>query len=104
MWTSFEPTSVLYITPVDHALIQELLLQEHKQKLFKSCGCCKMDTSYVDSKHILQPPKYLIIIVNKFSYINNKINFIFFVPVRTPSLTSPPPPPPADDFYPRDNF
>ena len=75
MWRSpsFEPTTDLYIIPVNNASMQELVLQEHKQKLLKTCSCCKRDICHVESKHILQPPKYLIIIVNRFSDMNNKI-------------------------------
>ena len=43
----------------------------HKQNLFKNCLACKKDTWHVESKHILQPPKFLITIVNRFNYINN---------------------------------
>ena len=53
--------------------MQELGLQEHKQKLCKTGSCCKKDTWHVVSKLILQPPKYLIVIVNRFDYINNTI-------------------------------
>ena len=70
---SFEPITVLYITPMDNASMQELVLQEHKQKLCKTCSCCKNYSWHVESKHILQHPKYLSIIVNRFNFINNKI-------------------------------
>ena len=40
-------------------------------KHYKSfCFRCK-NTWHVESNHILQPPKYLIIVVNRFRYINN---------------------------------
>ena len=58
---SFETISLLYVTPTDSTSMQELLLQEHKQKLFKTCYCCGRDTWHKESKQILQPPKYLII-------------------------------------------
>ena len=70
---SFEPTTILHVTPMDNASMQDLVLQEHKQKLYKTCSCCKKDTWHVEFKHILQPTKYLIIIVNRFSYTNNTI-------------------------------
>ena len=76
MWAEtslFEPTMVLYITPVNNASMQELVLQEHKQKLLNSCPCYKRDPWHFESRHMLQPPTYLIIVVNRFTYIDNKI-------------------------------
>ena len=66
MWTeipSFESSSVLYITPTCTSSMQELIKQGMKQKLEKSCFRCK-NTWHVESNHLLQPPKYLIIVVN----------------------------------------
>ena len=59
---AFETTSLLYVTPT-----------EHKQKLYKTCSCCGKDTWHMESKQILQPPKYLIIIENRITYSNNRI-------------------------------
>ena len=70
---TFETTSLLYATPTDSTSMQELLLREHKQKLYKTCSCCGRDTWHIESKQILQPSKYLIIIVNRITYSNNKI-------------------------------
>ena len=42
-----------------------------KQKLKKSCFQCKKNTRHIKSNYLLQPPKYLIIVVNRFRYINN---------------------------------
>ena len=42
--------------------MQELFMQQLKQKLNKACSCCKKDTWHVESEHILQTHKYLIII------------------------------------------
>ena len=69
---TFETTSLLFVTPTDSTSTQELLLQEHKQKIFKTCSCCGRDTWHIESKQILQPPKYLIMIVNRITYSNNK--------------------------------
>ena len=68
---SFESSSVLYITPTCISSMQELIKQGMKQKLEKSCFRCKKNTWYVESNCFLQPPKYLIIVVNRFRYINN---------------------------------
>ena len=70
---AFETTSLLYVTPTDSSSMQELLMQEHKQKLYKTCSCCGRDTWHIESKNFLQPPNYLIIIVNRITYSNNRI-------------------------------
>ena len=70
---AFETTSLLYVTPTDFSSMQELLMQEHKQKLYKACSCCGRDTWHIESKKKLQPPNYLIIIVNRITYSNNRI-------------------------------
>ena len=41
---AFETTSLLYVTPTDSSSMQELLMQEHKQKSYKTCSCCGRDT------------------------------------------------------------
>ena len=68
---SFESSRVLYITPTCTSSMQELIKQGMKQKLEKSCFRCKKNTWHVESNHLLQPPKYLVIVVNRFRYINN---------------------------------
>ena len=70
---AFETTSLLYVTPTDSTSMHELLLQEHKQKLYKTCSCCGRGTWHIESKQILQSPKYLITIVNRITYSNNRI-------------------------------
>ena len=70
---AFETTSLLYVTPIDCTSMQELLMQEQKQKMYKTCSCCGRDTWYIESKQLLQPPKYLIIIVNRITYWNSRI-------------------------------
>ena len=44
-----------------------------QQKLQKSCSRCNKNTRHIESSYILQPPKYLLLFVNRFSYINNNI-------------------------------
>ena len=39
----------------------------------KSCSWCNKITQHIESSYILQPPKYLLLFVNRFRYINNKI-------------------------------
>ena len=73
MWTetpSFESSSgFIYYTYLYlfHAGIDKAGME---QKLEKSYFRCK-NTWHVESNYILQPPKYLIIVVNRFKYINN---------------------------------
>ena len=39
----------------------------------KSCSWCNKNTWPVESSYILQPPKYLLLFVNRFRYINNNV-------------------------------
>ena len=71
-WSSWVPFEILHKICYCTSM-QELLMQEHKQKLYKTCSCCGRDTWHIESKQILQPPKYLIIIVNRITYSNNRI-------------------------------
>ena len=61
---AFESSSVLYITPTCTSSMQELIKQGMKQKLEKSCFRYKENTWHVESIYLLQPAKYLIIVVN----------------------------------------
>ena len=53
--------------------MQNLNLQGLQQKLQKSCSRCNKNTWQVKSSYILQPPKYLLLFVNRFRYINNNV-------------------------------
>ena len=68
---SFESSSVLYISPTNTSSMQNLILEGLQQKLQKSCSRCNKNTRHVESSYILQPPKYLFLLVNRFRYINN---------------------------------
>ena len=69
---------VCYMSPqlIDSTSMQVLLMQEHKQKLYKTCSCCGRDTWHIESNQILSPPQYLIIIVNRITYSNDRITKI----------------------------
>ena len=69
---SIESSGVLYISPTHTSSMQELIMQGLQQKLEKSCFRCNKNTWHVESNHILQPPNYLIIVVNRFRYIINQ--------------------------------
>ena len=43
------------------------------QKLQKSCSRCIKNTRHIESSYLLQPPKYSLLFVNRFRYINNNI-------------------------------
>ena len=73
MSPSFEFNSVLYISPTDTSSMQDLILQGLQHKLQKSCSRCNKNTWHVDSSYISQPPKYLLLFVNRFRYINNNV-------------------------------
>ena len=68
---SFESSNVLYIAPTDTFSMQNLILQGLQQKLQKSCSRCNKNTRHVESSYVLKPPKYLLLSVNRFRYINN---------------------------------
>ena len=53
--------------------MQNLILEGLKQKLQKACSRCNKKTWHVLSSYILQPPKYLLLFVNRFRYINNNV-------------------------------
>ena len=68
---SFESSSVLYITTTYTSTAQELIMEGMQQKLWKSCFRCNKNTCHVEYNYILQPLKFLIIVDNRFRYINN---------------------------------
>ena len=63
---SSESSSELYILPTDTSSMQKLILEGLQQKLQKSCSRCNKNTRHVESGYILQPPKYLLLFVNRF--------------------------------------
>ena len=67
----FQSNSVLYITIIDNASIQEPVMQGLGERLKKSFQC-KSNTRSACCKHNLLPAKYLIIDVNRFSCVNNQ--------------------------------
>ena len=66
-------SSVLYISPTDTPSMQNLILEGLQQKLQKSCSRCNNNTWHIESSYILQPPKYLLLFVNRFRYLSNNI-------------------------------
>ena len=70
---SFESSSVLYITPTYTSSVQDSILQGVQQKLEKASSRYNENTWHVESSYILQTPKYLLLIVNRFRYTNNNV-------------------------------
>ena len=70
---SFESSSVLYVSPTNTSSMQNLILEGLQQKWQKSCSRCNKNTRHVESSYILQPPKYMLLFVNRFKYINNNV-------------------------------
>ena len=70
---SFEFSSVLYILPTDTSSMQNLILQGLQQRLEKSCSRCYENTWHGESSYILQLPRYLLLFVYRFRYINNNV-------------------------------
>ena len=70
---SFESSSLLHISPTNTPSMQNLILEGLQQKLQKSCSRCNKNTQHIESSYILQPPKYLLLFVNRFRYLNNNI-------------------------------
>ena len=64
---------MLHISPTDISSIQNLILEDLQQKLQNSCSRYNKNTRHVESSYILQPPKYLLLFVNRFRYINNNV-------------------------------
>ena len=67
------PSFVLYISSTATSSMQNLISEGLQQKLQKYCSRCNKNTWHVESSYILQPPKYMLIFVNRFRYINNNV-------------------------------
>ena len=61
--SSFEPSSMLYITPTFTSSVQELIKLGMEPKLEKSCFRCNKNTWHVESNYILQPPIFLVLLL-----------------------------------------
>ena len=53
--------------------MQNLILQGLQQKWQKSCYRCNENTWHVESSYMLQPPKYPLLFVNRFRYIDYNV-------------------------------
>ena len=70
---SLKSSCVLHISPTNTSSMLNLILQGLQQKLQKSSSWCNNNTWHVESSYILQPPKYLLLFLNRFRYINNNV-------------------------------
>ena len=65
---------VCYILkPTYTSSMRDLILQGMQQKITKTCSRCNKNTWHVELNYILQPPKYSLLIVNRFRYTNNNV-------------------------------
>ena len=62
---------VCYIFHLLTPSMRNLILEGLQQKWQKSCSRCNKNTRHVESSYILQPPKYLLLFVNRLRYIDN---------------------------------
>ena len=69
----FEHSKFVNITPLRGASLRELLKQGLDMEVYKSYSQCKKDTKHIGSCNVLQPPQYIIIVVNRFDNKNNGI-------------------------------
>ena len=68
----YKPISIwISIRPTYAFSMQELIMQGMQRKIEKTCFRCNKNTWYVESNCISQLSKYLIIVVNRFRYIDN---------------------------------
>ena len=59
--------------PIYNFSMQELIMQGMQQKWENYFYRCKKNTWQVEFYYIVQPVKYLIIVINQFKYINNNL-------------------------------
>ena len=57
---------------INHSM-QNLILEGLQQKLQNSCSRCNKNSRHIESSSIFQPPKYLLLFVDRFRYISNNI-------------------------------
>ena len=77
MYADWGPLHLSLVCYIFHLLIPLLcktwFSKDCKHKLQKPCSRCNKNTWHVESSCILQPPKYLLLFVNRFRYINNNV-------------------------------
>ena len=71
---------LLALSPTDTSSMQNLILQVYKFKKF--CSRCNKNLAR-RSNYILQPPKYLLLFVNQYRYINNVTKDRCSIPMDT---------------------
>ena len=71
MWQARYPQQFNHFIPSEILCVVNGLYSNY-HLMEKSCFRCNKNTWHVESNHILQPPNYLIIVVNRFRYINNQ--------------------------------
>ena len=72
-WDLFHLKQLLFYIKLQQCLRARIGFARSPTKLYKTCSRCKKDTWHVESKHLLQPPNYPTITVNRIIYVNNII-------------------------------
>ena len=67
------PCYILTASSTVFCVLHHLISEGLQQKLQKSCSRCNRNTRHVESSYILQPPKYMLLFVNRFRYINSNV-------------------------------
>ena len=63
---SYSQSYTLFVYPYRDSNITDLLNSSMISDLIKKCDCCKSSTKHEETMTIVQPPKFLAIIVNRF--------------------------------------
>ena len=52
---------------------KQIMVTKRKRENHGSCSRCNENTWHIESNYILQPSKYLLLIINRFRYTNNNV-------------------------------
>ena len=63
---------ILNILPIENCSIEQLLEHSMTQVVLKNCITCHRDTEHVEILKWVCPPQYLILAINRFSYVGNR--------------------------------
>ena len=59
---------VVNIKPTKNSPISKLIHESYTVSLTKNCTSCACDTEHLERTTLLQPPQYLVILINRFSF------------------------------------
>ena len=61
------------VPPTDASPVQDLILPGLQRRLQRSCSWCDENTWHVGSGYMLRPPRYLLLFVGRFGYIDDDV-------------------------------